>query len=323
MALVAVTGGAGFIGSNLVNYLVRKGYDVIVIDNLSSGKEEFISDAVRSGGARLIKLDLKRVRPNELAKYLNDVKTLYHLAANPEVRISVTSPEIHFNENILATFNVLEACRLGGIKEFVFTSSSTVYGDATKFPTPEDYHPLIPISIYGAAKLACEYLIITYSVLYGIKSLILRLANIVGPNQSHGVIVDFIRKLRSNPTVLEILGDGTQRKSYLHVSDLLSAIDVTLNFLRTSSSSFEVFNVGNRDWITVKEIADIVVEEMGLTNVKYVFKPATKDGRGWKGDVKFMLLDISKLMKLGWSPRYSSAEAIRLTVRTLLGRSHE
>ena len=320
MGTVVVTGGAGFIGSNLVNHLVRNDYDVIIIDNLSSGREEFIKDALNSGKAKLIKLDLKKVPPNELSRILSGAKTVYHLAANPEVRVSVTNPKIHFDENVVATFNVIEACRLGDVGELVFTSSSTVYGDAKVFPTPEDYQPLIPISVYGAAKLACEYLIITYSVLYGIKSLILRLANIVGPNQSHGVIVDFIRKLKNNPNVLEILGDGTQRKSYLYMSDLLSAMDITLKHLRQSSSSFEVYNVGNKDWITVKEIADIVVNEMGLKNVKYVYKPATKDGRGWKGDVKFMLLDIKKLMKIGWSPKCTSAEAIRLTVRNLLGK---
>jgi len=317
---VIVTGGAGFIGSNLVRYLTNKGFRVKVIDNLSSGNINNIKDLVNKGLINFLKMDLKFIKPNELKQVFSNSRVVYHLAANPEVRVSVVNPQVHFYENVVATFNVLEACRLAGVDVLVFTSSSTVYGDAKKLPTPEDYHPLVPISIYGAAKLASENLIITYSKLYGFKALILRLANIVGPYQTHGVIVDFIRKLKRNPKVLEILGDGAQRKSYLHISDLLSAIDVTLDYILKSSMNFEIFNVGNNDWVTVKEIADIVVDEMGLNNVKYVFRPGTKDGRGWVGDVKFMLLDISKITSIGWKPKYSSATAIRLAVRALLGK---
>jgi len=315
-----VTGGAGFIGSNLVGRLVNKGFKVKIIDNLTSGKLSNIKKYINEGSAEFIYCDLKYVKPKELAQYFVDVDVVYHLAANPEVRVSVTEPEIHFKENVVATFNVLEACRLASVPLLVFTSSSTVYGDAKVFPTPEDYTPLEPISVYGASKLASENMIITYSMLYGIKAVILRLANIVGPNQTHGVIVDFINKLRRNPQELEILGDGTQKKSYLHINDLLKAFDIVVEFMEGKSrKSYDIFNVGNEDWITVREIADIVVEEMGLRNVKYIFKPGTKDGRGWIGDVKFMLLDIRKLKSIGWKPELSSSDAIRLTVRSLLG----
>jgi len=320
---IVVTGGAGFIGSNLVRHLVSKGIKVKVIDNLSSGNINNIKDLINKGLVSFFKIDLKHISPYDLKNLFQESDVIYHLAANPEVKVSVINPQVHFYENVVATFNVLEACRLADVNVLVFTSSSTVYGDAKKLPTPENYHPLIPISMYGAAKLASENLIITYSKLYGFKALILRLANIVGPYQTHGVIVDFIRKLRQNPRILEILGDGTQRKSYLHVYDLLNAIDVALNYILNSSNNFEIFNVGNNDWVTVKEIADIVVNEMGLSNVKYVFKPGTKDGRGWVGDVKFMLLDIGKITSIGWRPRYSSATAIRLAVRALLGKSYE
>ena len=312
-----VTGGAGFIGSHLTEKLVSSGHEVIVLDNLSSGRTSNISHLIDSDKVRFIKADLKCCA-SRWGRYFRDADAVYHFAANPEVRVSVTNPKVHFDENILATFNVLEQCRINNIDLLIFASSSTVYGDAEKFPTPEDYQPLEPISVYGAAKLACEYLIVTYSKLYGIKSLILRFANIVGPRQTHGVIVDFIRKLKSNPEVLEILGDGTQRKSYLHVHDLLSAIDYSLNYLVHSGSSYAVFNVGNDDWITVNDIAEIVVEEMGLGDVEFTYKKVTEDGRGWVGDVKFMLLDNSKLKSLGWSPKYSSAEAIRYAVRALL-----
>ncbi len=317
MTKVVVTGGAGFIGSNLVDYLVNKGHEVIIVDNLSSGKAEFIEQAIKSGKAKLVMADLKDPDGSWVNSF-KDVEIVYHFAANPEVRTSVTDPRTHFNENVLVTFNVLEACRKHSVPVLVFASSSTVYGDAKKFPTPEDYFPMEPISMYGAAKLASENLIVTYSILYGIKSVILRFANIVGPRQSHGVIVDFIRKLRNNPRELEILGDGTQRKSYLHVSDLLEGIEYTLQHIRKTSKSYDIFNLGNEDWITVVEIADLVVEEMGLKDVKYVFKPATPDGRGWVGDVKFMLLDIAKISSLGWRPRLSSKEALRATIRSLL-----
>ncbi|MCD6428348.1 MAG: GDP-mannose 4,6-dehydratase [Desulfurococcales archaeon] len=314
---VIVTGGAGFIGSHLTEKLSTGGHEVTVIDNLSSGKLSNIAHLIDSGKVKFVKGDLKDPA-DTWTKYFIDAEAVFHFAANPEVKVSVTNPRTHFDENILATFNVLEQCRINDVGLLIFASSSTVYGDAKKLPTPEDYQPLEPISVYGAAKLACEYLIVTYSKLYGIKSLILRFANIVGPRQTHGVIVDFIRKLRANPKVLEILGDGTQKKSYLHVHDLLTGIDYSLNFLLKSGMNYAIFNVGNDDWITVNEIAKIVVEEMELSNVRFTYVRATEDGRGWKGDVKFMLLDNSKLKSLGWRPRYSSAEAIRYTVKALL-----
>ncbi len=318
---VVVTGGAGFIGSHLVDFMVDRGLakHIVVIDNLSSGSLDNLARHLDKPYLTFVRSDLKRF-DSEWVKHLQGADVVFHFAANPEVRVSVTEPRIHFDENVVATFNILEACRLNDVGLIVFASSSTVYGDAKQIPTPEDYHPLEPISVYGAAKLSAEILHITYSKLYGIRSLILRYANIIGPRSNHGVIVDFIRKLRTNPNMLEILGDGTQRKSYLHVYD---AVDATLHLARyviERKPSFEVFNVGNDDWITVREIADIVVEEMGLKNVRYVFKPGTSDGRGWPGDVKFMLLDITKLRSTGWIPTMSSREAVRKTVRQLLGK---
>jgi len=311
-----VTGGAGFIGSHVVEDLIKKGFEVVVIDNLSSGNPDNLKNAYVSGRVKLVVDDLK-VYGSWINEF-RDANVVYHLAANPEVKTSITNPRKHFEENVLATFNVLEACREYKVKNLVFASTSTVYGDAKTIPTPEDYSPLEPISIYGASKLASENLILSYSLIYGIKSLILRFANIVGPRQTHGVVVDFINKLRLNPSTLEILGDGTQRKSYLHVQDLIEGINVAERYLRESNLRYLVINVGNEDWITVKEIADLVVSEMNLSNVTYVFKPATEDGRGWVGDVKFMLLDISKLKSLGWRPKYTSKEAIRSTIRWFL-----
>ena len=311
MATVLVTGGAGFIGSHLVDVLLRLGYKVRVVDNLSSGLVENIKYYFKNPMFEFIKGDLKDMRV--CAEAVKDVKTVFHLAANPEVRVSVTEPKIHFSENVVVTFNLLEACRREGkVEKFIFASSSTVYGDAEVFPTPEN-HILKPISVYGASKAACESLICSYAYLYGFKAAAIRYANIVGPKLRHGVIYDFLMKLRRNPKKLEVLGDGTQRKSYLHISD---AIEATLLITNKLKEKFETYNVGNEDWITVKEIAEIVSSVLGL-KPKIVFIGGTPDGRGWPGDVKFMLLSIDKVKKLGWKPKYSSREAVRLTAESL------
>jgi UDP-glucose 4-epimerase len=208
----------------------------------------------------------------------------------------------------------LEALRKnGGVEVFVFTSSSTVYGDAD-IPTKEDA-VLKPISVYGASKLACEALVSAYAHSYGFRALIYRLANVVGPRSKHGVIVDFVRKLRENPRELEILGDGTQRKSYLYVTDCIEALLLGLDRAR---GVVEVFNVGSRDQVDVLSIARVVVEEMGLEDVDFRITGGVDGGRGWVGDVKDMLLDVSKLKELGWRPRFNSVEAVRLTVKETL-----
>lgn len=316
-----VTGGAGFIGSYIVDRLASMGVEeIVVVDNMSSGNETNIARHIGQEYFRLVKADLKSY-DEKWVKEFHGADIVFHYAANPEVRVSSIEPRIHFNENILATFNVLEASRAHNVKYHVFASSSTVYGEAKVIPTPENYHPLEPISVYGAAKLACESLYIAYSKLYGIRSLIIRYANIIGKRSSHGVIIDFINKLRRNPRRLEILGDGTQRKSYLHVLDAVDATFYALrHFIEKSQNSYDVYNVGSEDWIRVVEIADIIVEEMGLSNVEYVYVKTTPDGRGWPGDVKFMMLDIRKLRSIGWKPRWNSYDAVRKTVREVLGK---
>ncbi|RLF19588.1 MAG: UDP-glucose 4-epimerase [Thermoprotei archaeon] len=313
MSKILVTGGAGFIGSHLVDRLVNEGYEVVVIDNLSSGRIENIREHIKRGKIEFIRGDLKNIE--DCKKCIKDVDVIFHLAANPEVRLSTIKPSVHFNENIVATFNLLEAAReRGGVEKIIFASSSTVYGDARKIPTPED-HELMPISIYGASKAACESLICAYAHLYGFKAVSLRLANIIGPRSEHGVIYDFILKLLRNPNVLEVLGDGTQRKSYLYIDD---TIDAFITVMRSMTKSYDVYNVGNEDWITVNEIARIVIETMGLKDVKIVYRKGTSDGRGWPGDVKYMLLDISRIKELGWRPKYTSREAVKLTAEALV-----
>ena len=199
----------------------------------------------------------------------------------------------------------------------VFASTSTVYGDAKIIPTPENYSPLEPISIYGASKLASEALIASYCHTYKKRAVILRLANIVGPRSRHGVINDFIVKLRRNPKQLEILGDGRQTKSYLHIDDCINAI---LKACKTAKDTVEVFNLGSDDQIEVARIAEIVSEEMNLDDVQFRFTGGVDGGRGWVGDVKSMLLDTNKLKSRGWRPRYSSEEAVKLATRSIIAK---
>ena len=306
---VVVTGGAGFIGSHIVERLVELGYEVTVLDNLSSGRVENLS-GVR-GRVELVVGDVKDFET--CLRVLRGAEVVYHFAANPEVRVSVTDPEVHFRENVVATFNIAEASRrAGAVRTLVFASSSTVYGDASRLPTPEDCE-LRPVSVYGASKAAAELILHSYSHLYGIRVVALRYANVVGPRLRHGVIYDFLVKLSRNPEVLEVLGDGTQRKSYLYASD---AVDATLLAVERAGRYFEVFNVGNEDWITVLEIARVVSEVLGL-RPRVVLRGGTPDGRGWPGDVKLMLLSVERLKSLGWRPRYSSYEAVRLATRAI------
>ena len=310
---VLVTGGAGFIGSHLVDNLMERECDVKVVDNLSSGSLDNLSR--HRGNPRFTFLlgDLISLKDAENA--VRDCQLIFHLAANPEVRVSSVKPDVHFRQNVLTTYNLLEAARkCGDVEVLVFTSSSTVYGEAAQFPTPETYAPLVPISIYGACKLACEALVASYAHNYGFHAVIYRLANVVGPRSRHGVIYDFIRKLSRNPRELEILGDGTQTKSYLYVDDCIEAMLLGLK----SNEPVAIFNMGSEDWVNVVDIARVVVKEMGLRDVQFRFTGGVDGGRGWKGDVKRMLLDVRRLKSLGWKPRYTSLEAVRKTARALI-----
>jgi UDP-glucose 4-epimerase len=318
-----ITGGAGFIGIHLTHRLIPRGHKVTILDNLSVGKIENIKQWSNNPNFAFIKGDLKN--PKDIIKAIQGSQTVFHLAANPEVQVGETDPHIHFQENLVATFNLLEAMRKSKTaKTIVFTSTSTIYGEATKLPTPEDYAPLIPISTYGASKLGCEALITSYAHTFNLRALILRLANTVGPKANHGVTPDFIRKLKTNPNRLEILGDGNQKKSYLYIDDCIDAIlHATKTFLKTNRK-VDIYNIGSSDQITVKRIAEIVVEEMHLPNVDFSFTGGVDGGRGWKGDVKTMHLSIKKLAKTGWKPKYTSEQAIRKATQSLLkdARAH-
>jgi UDP-glucose 4-epimerase len=318
---VLVTGGAGFIGSHLVDNLIDRGFEVRVVDNLSSGNMKNLKLWPDNSRLEFVRGDLKD--PDVTSRSVDGVEVVFHLAANPEVRVAEIDPSVHFRENLMTTFNVLEAMRKSNkAGAIVFFSSSTVYGEPDKIPTPEDYGPLVPISVYGASKLGCEALISSYCHTFGMRGLIFRLANIVGGRSRHGVIVDFVRKLQKNSMELEILGDGSQSKSYLYVSDLVEAVLVVLDsFLR--NGEFDVYNVGSQDRVDVEHIAEIVCDEMELKNVRFRFTGGVDGGRGWRGDVKKMLISTTKLLKHGWRPKFNSEESVRQSCREFLLSSKE
>jgi UDP-glucose 4-epimerase len=311
MMLGVVTGGAGFIGSHMVDALVSRGDDVVVIDNCSAGSRENLSSSLQTGAVTFHRCDLLNDGWQELC---DGADRIYHIAADPDVRGSAREPHAVFQNNVTATERVLEAMRRHDISELVFTSTSTVYGEASVIPTPEDYSPMVPISIYAGSKLAGEALISAYCATYGIKAWVFRFANIIGERSNHGVIWDFIHKLRQDPSFLEILGDGRQTKSYL---DVHSCINAMLFACEHADSPYNVFNVGSEDWVDVRSIADIVVEEMGLTDVRYRF---TGGDRGWIGDVPKMLLSVERLKERGWKPDVGSEESVRRAVQALLAQ---
>jgi UDP-glucose 4-epimerase len=306
-----VTGGAGFIGSHLVDRLVSDGWRVRVLDNFSSGRMENVEHYRGNRNVEIFEGDLKNFDEAEGA--VRDVDVVFHYAANPEVRVSTTNPEIHFNENVVTTFNLLEAMRRNDVEELVFASSSSVYGEPEEIPVGEEA-PIRPVSVYGASKAACENLIHAYSKLYGIRAIILRYANVVGPRLRHGVIWDFINKLKKNPSELEILGDGKQVRSYIYIDD---AIEATIITWRKSVNSFEVYNIASENWMTVDEVADEVVRVMGLDGIKRIHMPVLH-GVGWLGDIKRVVLKIEKLKALEFKPSMNSREAVRITAKKLV-----
>lgn len=298
---ILVTGGAGFIGSHLVDKLLKKSFKVVVLDNLSSGKRKSIEHNFNNPKFEFQKLDLLT---DQIDSCFRDIDEVWHLAANPNVR---EYDEKIYLEQVIMTKNILEAMRKNDVKRILFASSSTVYGEAISsdnpVPTPEDY-PTNPISLYGAAKLTCESLIQAYCDTYNFQAWIFRLANIIGFRLTHGVIYDFINKLKRNPNMLEILGNGSQKKSYLYIDDCIEAMSLARE---KSKKKINILNVGNEDWITVREIAEIVYNAMEADpNLKF-----TGGERGWKGDVPLMLLNNEKIKKLGFKPKQDSRGAIK------------
>ncbi len=305
-----VTGGAGFIGSHLVDTLVAEGKRVRVLDNFSSGREDFLSHHQDSGMVEIFKGDLLDI--DAVKSAMEGIKTVHHLAANPDIRLGTEVTDTDLRQGTLATYNVLEAMRNSDVRRISFSSSSAIYGEASVMPTPETYGPVKPISLYGASKLASEALITAWCGTFGAKSWIHRFANIVGPRGTHGVIYDFIHKLKKDPSRLEVLGNGLQEKSYMSAEDCVRAM---VHLVDETDDAINLYNLGTGDTCSVRRIAEIVVEESGLGGVSIEY---TGGDRGWAGDVPKTSLDVEYLFSTGFEPTMQSEAAIRHTARALI-----
>lgn len=307
MRNIFVTGGAGFIGSHLTRRLLTlAGVErVAIYDNFSSGTRRHLEAIGGDPRVAVIEADLKDLPRLTAAMAGSD--TVFHLAANPDIAKAVTQPDIDFWEGTYLAQNTLEAMRVNGVRRLLYMSGSGVYGENARVAFPESYGPCLPISTYGASKLACEALISAYCHMFEFTARAFRFANVVGPRQTHGVGYDFVRRLKQDPTQLRILGDGSQSKSYIHVDDILAAV---LLANERCAARYDVFNVATDDYITVKQIADLAVQVCGLApeRVRYDF---TGGDRGWKGDVPIVRFDCTKIKTLGWTCRRTSAEAMR------------
>lgn len=310
-----IVGGAGFIGSHFTDRLLADGGTeaVTIYDNFSSGSEDFIAPHRDDARLTVVRADAKDA--DALREAMTGHDAVIHLAANPDIALAATEPAIDFDEGTVLTHNVVEAMRRVGVGRILYASGSGVYGDLGEQEVAEDFGPMRPISTYGASKLASEALISSYCHMFGLTARVFRFGNVVGPRQTHGVGLDFIAKLRQDPSRLDILGDGNQSKPYIHIDDVVSAV---LHGNEHCQDAFGVFNAASADAITVREIADLTVECLGLDAgaVEYVYSGGM---RGWPGDVPVVRLNCERLRGLGWTCKNNSAEAMRRSLEALAG----
>jgi UDP-glucose 4-epimerase len=305
-----VTGGAGFIGSHIVDGVLAQGASVVVYDNFCTGREEFLPKTDRLQLKRGDVLDLPA-----LTDAMRDCDFVFHFQANADVRGGREKTRVDLEQNTIATWNVIEAMRLNNIKSIGFASSSAVYGEPDVFPTPESYPP-VQTSLYGASKLAGEAMIEAYCEYFNMRCFLFRFVSWIGERYSHGVVFDFMRKLLKDSSRLYVLGNGQQKKSYLYVKDGVAGI---LMAIEKSTAAKNVYNLGHDDYITVVEVANLIFDELGLSNVKLEFEGSI---RGWVGDSPLVHLETSKIKSLGWRPETSIPEGIRRTVRFLKANPH-
>jgi UDP-glucose 4-epimerase len=307
-----IVGGAGFVGSHFLDRLlgddqVRR---VTVYDNFTSGQAWHYEEHLRDRRLKIVAGDVHDFAALKEAMEGHD--TVIHLASNPDIARAVTEPDIDFRQGTMLTNNVVEAARQAKVKTILYASGSGVYGDLGDVEAHEDHGPLTPVSTYGASKLAGEALISAYASMFGMRGYAFRFGNVVGRRQTHGVGFDFVRRLRQDPSKLRILGDGRQSKSYVHVSDVVSAV---LLAGERCEQPFRAFNVATGDYVTVTEIADLACECLNLPDVRYEY---TGGDRGWKGDVPVVRLSIERIKSLGWRPTHTSAQALTSAMQAML-----
>jgi UDP-glucose 4-epimerase len=312
MNFILITGGAGFIATHLIEELIDKEDNfIVVLDNLSMCNDKYVSKFYKKQNFAFYKVEL--TNQNELLQIFEKYNfcRVYHFAANSDISKSFTNPSIDYDNTFNTTWNILELLRIKNIKEFIFASTSAIFGEVGDDIIDESYGPILPISHYGAGKLASEAFISSFSYNYEIQSLIVRFPNVIGEYSTHGVIYDFINKLKINPSELVVLGNGKQEKSYLYVKDLISAINYAWN---SKVDKVDIFNIGGLDTISVSEIAKIVVENVGQgSSISF-----TGGNRGWKGDVPKFSYDIKKILSTNWKPKLNSRDAVDLTVKSLI-----
>jgi UDP-glucose 4-epimerase len=302
---IFVSGGAGFIGSSLVDRLLSDGHTVVAYDNFSTGQREFVAGALRHPSYTLVEGDTLDLAA--LTAAMRGVEMVFHLAANADVRFGTEHPRKDLEQNTLATFNVLEAMRANGAKRIAFSSTGSVYGEAVVFPTPEDAPFPVQTSLYGASKLAGEGLIAAYASGFGFEGCIFRFVSILGERYTHGHVFDFYKSLRQDPTRLRVLGDGRQRKSYLYIGD---CIDAMLLAMEKTRDKLEIFNLGTDEYVHVDDSIGYICERLGVRPVL----EKTGGDRGWIGDNPFIFLDCARMRALGWTPKLTIRDGI---IRTL------
>ncbi|OGK21582.1 hypothetical protein A3C23_01725 [Candidatus Roizmanbacteria bacterium RIFCSPHIGHO2_02_FULL_37_13b] len=308
-----VTGGAGFIGSHIVDRLIKEKHLVTVYDNFSTGRELFIKHHLKNPNFKLIRADLNDLKL--LTQSMKDVDFIFHIAAHADVKRGFSDHSIDHRENLEMTQNVLEAMYKNNIKKIAFSSTSSVYGDAKVHPTSED-HLLCPTSLYGATKAACEHYINAYASYYGMTSYIFRFASLLGERYTHGIIYDVLKKLKKNNKELILLSDGTPKKSSVYVLD---GIDAMFTVIKKSKDQFNIYNIGHTQVLTINQIVDTIIKSAGYKKVK---KKWLGKSSNWKGDNEFVLLSIKKLNKLSWKPKVTIELAIRKTVKYFKENQH-
>lgn len=304
-----VTGGAGFIGSHIVDRLMERGDEVIVYDNMSSGIEDFISQHLENSKFKFVEADILNLK--KLKEEMKGVDLVFHMAAHADVRGGFEDHKIDLDQNLVGTINVLEAMKDNNVKKIAFASTACVYGDTKVIPTPEDY-PLLPTSVYGASKAAAENYISAFCEYYGMTAYIFRFVSWVGERYTHGLVFDFINKLKKDPQKLHILGDGTQRKSYLYVKDGVNAIFTVIERVK---DKVNIFNLGNSEVVNVTDSAKTITKEAGYKDVAFEYSGGD---RGWVGDQPYVFLDTKKVQSLGWKPEKDTREGLRITTRYLI-----
>lgn len=310
-----VTGAAGFIGSSMMDRLLDLGHEVIGVDNYSTGRRENLVKALKNKNFKMLEADL--LNSTVLLPHLLGVHAVFHFAANADIRGGLSQPRKDLEQNTLVSFNVLEAMRQAGVKRIIFSSTAAALGEPGIFPTPENCAVPIQTSLYGASKMACEGLISAFCEGYGFEGYVFRFVSLLGPRYPHGHVFDFVKQLLVEPSLLRILGDGQQRKSYLHINDCVDALLHICEFRRTAKDTerrFEVYHLGVPDYCRVQQSAEWICDELGIAP-KFEF---TGGDRGWIGDNPFVFLDVAKAMSTGWSPTFGIEQSVRATVRWLV-----